>query len=194
MITKLSQLDPNGTYSYADYLTWQFQERVELIRGKIFKMSPAPSNDHQKVSIVISGIIWQFFRNDKFEVRTAPFDVRLNRKKQDDQNAKTVVQPDICIICDPNKLDKRGCNGAPDLVVEILSPGNSRKEMHEKYEVYEENGVREYWLVNPLEKNVIIYLLNGEGVFVGQKPFVEDDQLSSFIFPELTMDLKEVFA
>ncbi len=194
MITNISQLDPEKTYSYADYLTWQLKERVELIKGKLFKMSPAPSNTHQKIATALSAIVWQYFRKESCQVRVAPFDVRLNRKKQNDVEAKTVVQPDLCVICDPNKLDKRGCNGAPDLVVEILSPGNSRQEMKEKFEVYEENGVREYWLVNPTDKNVIVYLLDEKGKFIGQKPFIEEDTLRSFIFPELEIELEEVFA
>jgi len=194
MITEISQLDPNKTYTYADYLTWQLQERIELIKGKLFKMSPAPSNTHQKIATALSGIIWQFFRKSSCEVRSAPFDVRLNRRKLDDQTSKTVVQPDLCVICDAEKLDERGCNGVPDLIVEILSPGNSKKEMSDKFEVYEENGVREYWLVNPSEKNVIIYTLNEESVFIGRKPFIEDDVLSSYIFPELRIDLAEIFA
>jgi len=119
--------------------------------------------------------------------------VRLSREKKSDEKSITVVQPDLCVICDLDKIDDRGCNGAPDLVVEILSPGNSRKEMHEKFEVYEEAGVKEYWLVNPLDKNAIIYTLKNDLEFVGHKPFIESDHLNSVIFPDLRIDLAEVF-
>ncbi|MEM7108860.1 MAG: Uma2 family endonuclease [Bacteroidota bacterium] len=192
-ITEFSKLDLDKTYSYADYLTWRFQDRVELIKGKVFKMTPAPSRGHQGISIALSAIVWNHFRGNPCQVYEAPFDVRLSKNKTSDKNAKTVVQPDLCVICDPEKTDDRGCNGAPDLVVEILSPGNSKREMREKFEAYEESGVREYWIVNAMDKNVIIYLLNDQGIFVGLKPFIETDELVSSIFPELKIDLVEVF-
>ena len=146
---KLADLDINKVYSYADYFKWKFEERVELIRGYIFKMSPAPNVRHQQLSAEIGGQLWSFLRGKKCQVFTAPFDVRLPRKSTDDKEIITVVQPDICVICDPSKLDKRGCLGAPDIVVEILSPGNNTKELKNKYEVYEEAGIKEYWVVSP---------------------------------------------
>ncbi len=142
-ITALSQLDPNGSYTYADYLTWEFQEYVELIKGHIYKMA-APSRYHQRISSKIHGRLFMFFDNHPCHVYSAPFDVRLSTKGTANKAVTTVVQPDICVICDLNKLDKRGCIGAPDLVIEILSPGNTHKEMRQKYEVYEENGVLEF--------------------------------------------------
>jgi Uma2 family endonuclease len=105
----------------------------------------------------------------------------------------TVVQPDLCVICDENKLDEQGCNGAPDWVIEILSPGNSRFEMREKFRAYEEAGVREYWIVNPAERNVLQYVLNEAGQYSGLAPATEEDQLRPHIFPDLVIDLKEVF-
>ncbi|MEM8568579.1 MAG: Uma2 family endonuclease [Bacteroidota bacterium] len=193
MITKFSQLDLGKSYSYADYLTWQFKERVEVIKGKVFKMTPAPSRGHQGISTALSAMVWNHFRKSPCQVYEAPFDVRLSRSKISDSKAKTVVQPDLSVICDPAKTDDKGCNGAPDLVVEILSPGNSKREMKEKFEAYEEAGVREYWIINGLDRNVIIYLLNKKGVFQGQKPFVETDELVSSIFPDLKIGLQEVF-
>lgn len=193
IVSDINELDLSKVYSYADYLNWRFHERVELIKGKLFKMSPAPSRIHQQVSIALSSMVWHHFKNQRCEVFEAPFDVRLNRTKQSDKKSITVVQPDLCVICDPDKIDERGCNGAPDLVVEILSPGNSKKEMKEKFEVYEETGVREYWLVNPLDKNVIIYTLSHNGLYQGQKPVLEDENLTSYIFPEMSIPLDEVF-
>lgn len=102
-------------------------------------------------------------------------------------------QPDLCIICDAQKLDERGCKGAPDLIVEILSPGNSKREMRDKFEIYEEAGVREYWLVNPSEKTVLIYLLGEQGRFMGLQPLTEDQIAKAVIFPELEIGLKELF-
>ena len=192
VITELSQLDKNKTYTYKDYLLWQFQERVELIKGKLFPMSPAPNVAHQRIAINLTGIFWQFFKNKPCQVFSAPFDVRLPVPSKKG-NPTTVVQPDLCVICDPTKLDEQGCNGAPDLVIEVLSPGNSRREMHEKFQVYEESGVKEYWLVYPLDKNVIVYILNPDGQFIGLRPIIEGQVLHSTLFPDLIVDLGELF-
>ena len=196
VITRLSQLDPEGTYSYADYLKWQFQERVELFRGKIFKMSPAPSIKHQRVAFQLTKQMADKLSGNPCEIFFAPFDVRLyNRKKSAKANKDvfTVVQPDLCIVCDPVKLeDGQSCNGAPDLVVEILSPGNSKKEKKDKFELYEEAGVREYWLVEPSEDSVLIYVLNEADRYIGLQPATEVAQ--SVIFPELKVDLEKLFA
>jgi Uma2 family endonuclease len=190
--TSLSQLNPEGLYTYADYLTWEFQERVELIRGRLFPMSPAPSTLHQQVSGAIHFEIYRYFLHQSCQVFFAPFDVRLPVSLKKGQTT-TVVQPDICVICDAGKLDEKGCFGAPDLVVEVLSPGNSKKEMREKYQAYEESGVLEYWLVYPVDREVRVYVLNAEGKFVGLAPVVEDDVLGSVAFPGLEIDLKRVF-
>ncbi|MCB0628392.1 MAG: Uma2 family endonuclease [Saprospiraceae bacterium] len=194
-MTNPSRLDADKQYSYADYLLWQFKERVELIRGRIFKMSPAPSTTHQKVSRQLSLQLFAFFDKKKScEAFSAPFDVRLpigNTRKDDE--TFTVVQPDLCVICDLDKLDEKGCLGAPDLIIEILSPGNSKREMREKFEVYEESGVQEYWLVNPSDKTVLIYVLNDDREFVGLQPLTEDQIARSRTFPELEIRLNEVF-
>ena len=194
-ITELSQLDLNGTYSYADYLKWQFKDRIELLRGKIFPMSPAPSIRHQKVSTMLQGYLFNFLLDNDCQLFAAPFDVRLyNRKKSRKANKEifTVVQPDLCVVCDPVKLeDNQSCNGAPDLVIEILSPGNTRREMDDKFELYEEAGVREYWLVEPNDEAVLIYVLNENERYIGMKPAT--DIARSAIFPELSIDLARVF-
>jgi Uma2 family endonuclease len=193
-ITRVEQLDFNKVYSYADYLTWKFQERFEILKGKIFSMSPAPSRMHQTASFRISGIFYNFFLSKTCTVYTAPFDVRLiNHKKSTPNNEIfTVVQPDICVICDESKLDDKGCMGSPDLIIEILSPGNSKKEMNLKFDLYEENGVKEYWIVEPFQKSVLIYILQNEK-YVGLKPFTEDEKIKSVIFPELIFDVNDIF-
>ena len=196
MITNISQLDLNKTYSYADYLTWQFEQYVELIKGKIWKMSPAPRTKHQRVSLNLSGLFYNYLRATACKAFAAPFDVRLYDKKKSEkvnQDIFTVVQPDLCIICDKTKIDELGCLGAPDLIVEILSPGNSRKEMRVKYELYEESGVREYWVADPERQTVHVFGLNENEVFESKKIFVSDDVMHSFIFPDLLIDLNEIF-
>jgi Uma2 family endonuclease len=194
MITDINLLDLDKTYSYADYLTWMFQERLELFKGKIAKMSPAPSRYHQQVSGNLHGILWTAFKKHPCNLYAAPFDVRLLDKKKSsiDKDIFTVVQPDLCVICDEKKLDAKGCVGAPDLVIEILSPGNSAKEMKYKFDLYEEAGVLEYWIVNPENKTMLIYVLK-DNQFVGLHPLIEEDKIKSPLFPDLDFVLEEIF-
>lgn len=194
MITNINQLDLDKKYSYADYLSWMFQEKLELIKGKVFKMSPAPSRHHQQVSVQLTGLLWNKFRNQPCKLYTAPFDVRFLDKKKStlDKDIFTVVQPDLCVICDENKLDDKGCIGAPDLIIEILSPGNSNKEMKFKFDLYEEAEVKEYWLVNTDNKTIFIYILK-EGKFIGMHPLIEEDVIQSPLFPQLDFKLEEIF-
>ena len=191
-ITSLGQLDPDALYTYADYLRWRFVERVELIKGKLMRMSPAPSSTHQRISASLHYALYGFFRGQRCQVFAAPFDVRLPLGNKDGQ-VTTVVQPDLCIICDPGKIDEQGCNGAPDLVVEILSPGNSKREMGDKFQVYQEAGVLEYWIVDPAERIVLTWVRNDEGLFIGQAPVTDDDELRSVMFPDLCIPAGEIF-
>lgn len=190
-ITELSQLDLNKTYSYFDYLTWKFQERVELYKGKIFEMSPAPSSRHQRLSADIGFDLQTYLKGKPCQMFYAPFDVRLKKNSNDKENI-TVVQPDICIICDATKIDERGCNGAPELIVEILSPGNSKKEMKLKFELYEEAGVLEYWIIDPEKEMVLQYVLEN-GVFTNHRPLISDDVLTSKVLEVFTLDLSKIF-
>lgn len=192
-VSSFSQIDPNGYYTYQDYMTWTFPQRVELFRGVPYELLPAPNRRHQSISTAFTLAIGNSIHGKGCELFTAPFDVRLpiTSKKG---NSDTVVQPDLCVICDENKLDKQGCNGAPDLVVEILSPGNPKREVREKYDLYEEAGVREYWVVYPDADTVHPYVLNEAGKFIGLKPLTVLDLLTSTVFPELTVDLGSVLA
>ena len=194
-ITELSQLDLNKTYSYADYLTWQFDEAVELIKGKIMLMAPAPNVRHQSISGNLHGICHPFFRHKQCRIFAAPFDVRLYDRKKSilaNQEIHTVVQPDLSVICNPDILDKQGCNGAPDWIIEILSKGNSKKELQIKYELYQETGVSEYWLVYPYEQTVHQFVLEN-GQYQLKKMYTTDDIASPYLFPELKIELTEIF-
>ncbi|MEQ1636854.1 MAG: Uma2 family endonuclease [Methylococcales bacterium] len=197
-ITQLSQLDLNGTYTYADYLTWQFDEALELIKGKIMLMSPAPNVSHQRISMRLSYLLYSFFNHKNCQLFAAPFDVRLhdkNKSKQVNQDIYTVVQPDLCVICDNNKLDVQGCLGAPDWIIEILSKGNSKREMQIKYELYQESGVKEYWLIYPVEQAVYQFVLDDSTQqYRLFKMYPGDAKVNGYIFPELEIDLQEVFA
>lgn len=196
MVTNINQLDLDKTYSYADYLLWQFRERVELLRGKLFKMSPAPGIRHQQISRKLFLDVGNYLSNSSCQVFSAPFDVALLDKEKSTPKDKiyTIVQPDICVVCDREKLaDKQKCMGAPDFIIEILSPGNSNKEINLKYDLYEEAGVKEYWLVSPEQRMVNVYYLD-KGKFIGIKPHGEEQVLHSILFPELGIDLKNVFS
>lgn len=188
-ITRFDQLDLNREYSYSDYLKWKFKEKVELIKGKIMEMSPAPTRFHQRISMKLTSKFLNFFDNHQCQLYAAPFDVRF---PDENGNIKSVVQPDLCVICDPNKLDERGCIGAPDLVVEILSPGNSKKEMKNKYELYQEQGVKEYWIVEPQSRNIFIFVLENEK-YIGIQPVAEDEIVTSVVFPALSFSTEKLY-
>jgi Uma2 family endonuclease len=191
--SKVEEPDPSVIYTYADYLQWKFEERLELFKGKVFKLS-APNTSHQKISGYLFVPIAIFLKNTRCQSFCAPFDVRLpvkNRKK--DEEITTVVQPDICVICDESKLDKRGCCGAPDIVIEILSPGNSHKEVKLKFELYEEAGVKEYWIVYPDEENIAVFILTPEGKYDGAKLYAGKDKIHSVAVPGLIIQLNDIF-
>lgn len=195
-ITQLSQLDLNQTYSYADYLTWQLDEALELIKGKVMLMSPAPNVKHQRTSMNLSRLLSNFFKGKPCQVFAAPFDVRLYDRKKSllaSQEIHTVVQPDLCVICDTSNLDSQGCNGAPEWIIEILSKGNAKKDMQIKYALYAESGVSEYWLVYPYEQAVHQFVLGADGHYQLQAMYGNGDKAVAHLFPELTIDLDEVF-
>ncbi|TAN47526.1 MAG: Uma2 family endonuclease [Methylococcaceae bacterium] len=197
-ITQLSQLDLTASYSYADYLTWQFDETVELIKGKIQRMSPAPNVDHQRLSMYLSNRLYPFFKSKPCQVFAAPFDVRLYDRRKSllaNQDIHTVVQPDLCVICDKAKLDTQGCNGAPDWVIEILSRGNSNKDVKIKHQLYQESGVREYWVVYPYEQVIHAFVLDENSErYALSNTFAGDDMARPQLFPDLVIDLQELFA
>lgn len=196
-ITSLSQLDKNGTYSYSDYLQWQFEELVELIKGKVFPMSASMSR-HQRIVGNLYSSFHHYLRRKKCQVFIAPFDVRLPTYDANGElmpDTKTVVQPDICVICDPTKIDERGCKGVPDMVIEVLSPSTAKKDLNEKFNLYEEVGVGEYWIVFPEAKTISIYLLEDEKyTLLGHFGHLQQPgPLQVRTLPELEVDLEDVF-
>lgn len=185
--------DPSITYTYADYLQWKFKERLELFRGKIFQLA-APNTPHMRVSLKLTTALYNHLKGKPCQVFMAPYDVRLpvkNRKK--DNEITTVVQPDLGVVCDRSKIDERGICGAPDLVVEILSPGNPRKEIALKYELYEEAGVKEYWVIDPGEQNLSVSLLDQTGKFGASRLYKSGDRLAAATVPGFSIDVDEIF-
>lgn len=192
-IQQFEDIDLSKSYTYADYLKWEFDERLELIKGKIFNMGPAPSSVHQRFAGVIFNNLYNYLQGKRCEVFIAAFDVRLPRTSKSDKKITTVVQPDICVVCDPSKIDLRGCIGAPDIVVEILSKGNNKKELKNKYEVYEESRVKEYWIIHPDEKTFMKYTLNEDGKFQPSHLLTLGDEVTTDILPGFVFSLDELF-
>ncbi len=179
-------------YTYADYLQWKWEERVELFKGMIMKMA-APGTRHQTIAGNLYFKLKSFLNAYPCKVFHAPFDVRLpvqNKKK--DTEITTVVQPDLCVVCNVNKIDERGCCGAPDIVIEILSPGNNKKEVQNKFELYEEAGVLEYWVVVPVEEIIIIWYLTKEK-YTKSKPFASGQSITTPILPGLEINVTDIF-
>lgn len=192
-ITQFSQLDLSKTYSYADYLTWKFDEFVELIKGKVMRPMAGPRRMHQVYSGNIFSAIHQSLKRNPCQVYSAPFDVRLTTGGANgNQQIQTVVQPDICIICDPSKLDDQGCVGAPDWIIEIVSPGNTSHDTRTKFDLYEENGVREYWIVFPGLKNVAAYILEA-GKYQLTAEYSAPGPLPVTILPGLALEWADIF-
>lgn len=180
-----------GRFTYADYKAWELNpgERYELIDGAAYAMA-APNTEHQRILTMLIGEFYAFLRGKPCEVFAAPFDVRLFF--QEDESDDTVVQPDLTVICDPGKLGDEGCRGAPDLVIEILSPSNTAIEMERKLNCYQEAGVREYWIVDPMNRLIRVYLLK-DGRYVPQT-LRAAGLARSAVLPGLELPLAEVFA
>ena len=192
-ITDISQLDLNQSYSYADYLTWRFTEYVELIKGKVMRKMAAPTTYHQKVVGNLHLTLVNHLRRNACKVFLGPFDVRLLESTGNgDAQIKTVVQPDLCVVCDPTKIDKRGCLGAPDWVIEVISPKTARLDTTVKAALYAENGVREYWIVYPTEQIVQTYVLEGEA-FTQSGAYGEPGLIPSLVLPEMSLEWADVF-
>ena len=186
-------------FTYADYLTWNFKERIELIRGQIFKMSPAQTFNHQKIQTNILVEFHNFLKGKPCVTVSSPVDVRLKgkpfrKKKLRDDEITTVVQPDIIVVCDEEKLkDNRSVDGAPELIVEVLSPGNTKVETKYKFDLYEENGVLEYWVVYPEYKQIYVYLLNNNEEYGKPVIYETNENITSQVLIGLSIPIDEIF-
>ncbi|GHV35306.1 hypothetical protein AGMMS4952_27620 [Spirochaetia bacterium] len=175
-------------YTYADYLEWGENYRAEIINGEVYEMSP-PLTIHQRISMRLSVKFSTFLKGKTCEVFAAPFGVRLF--PEHDQSDDTVLEPDLVVICDASKIDERGCNGAPDLVIEILSPSTSNKDKMLKFNLYLEAGVREYWIIDP-EKRLVQVNLFEKGHYASSTYGIAD-AVPVTVLPGLTIDLKTIF-
>jgi Uma2 family endonuclease len=180
-------------YTYGDYLTWSDDERWEIINGEAYDMSPGPGTTHQAMVIELILQIGNQLKESPCHLFTAPFDVRLPKENEKEEEIINVVQPDISIICDKDKLDEKGCLGAPDIVMEILSPSTYRKDKLEKFNLYEEAGVKEYWLLSYTEKMVEVFTLNETGKYGRPEIYGEANKIEMNTLKGLTINLYKIF-
>jgi Uma2 family endonuclease len=180
----------NRKFTYADYKAWELKkgERFELIYGEAYAMA-APGMVHQRIATQLIGEFYAFLKGKPCEVFAAPFDVRLFY--EEDESDDTVVQPDLVVVCDSEKLGPEGCRGAPDMVVEIISPSNTAVEMNLKLNLYLEAQVKEYWVVDPASKHIYAYRLNGSRYIM--QNYRQDDAAESAALPGLTIGLPALF-
>lgn len=189
----LPNKNPDELYTYADYLNWDEDDRIEIIDGKpVMQASPIP--EHQFVSGEIFAQLHSYLKGKQCKVVAAPFTVRLFETEEDTStNIKTVVQPDISVICDMSKIDKNGYRGAPDMTIEILSPSTAKYDCLIKLNKYQKAGVKEYWIVDIEEKSVWVYLLDN-GIYQSPSVYTAPAAIKVSVLDNCTIDLAEVFA
>jgi len=176
-------------FTYADYKKWDNEQRWEIIYGKPYLIAPAPTWEHQKISGQLHMQLGSYLKGKQCQVFYAPFDVRLFAKA--DETDDTIVQPDIVVVCDSTKLMRTGYAGAPDLIIEILSPGNTRHDTLIKFNLYLKAGVREYWIVDPEQKTVSVHILKNNEYTT--RIYGNEDSAPVHTLEGLTIDLSEVF-
>lgn len=183
----------NKVYTYYDYLNFPNDEFVEIIDGKIFAMSPAPSRIHQELIMEISAELRNYIKSNKgqFKVYPAPFDVVLINENENENDSKNIVQPDISVICDKNKLNDKGCFGSPDMIVKIVSKFNPGNDYVKKLYLYEKYKVKEYWIVNPMKKNILVYTLTESG-YNQPDLYTFNDKIKVNIFNNLEIDFNGI--
>ncbi|HOT29724.1 MAG TPA: Uma2 family endonuclease [Candidatus Ozemobacteraceae bacterium] len=182
-----------GRFTYGDYRSWSEEDRWELIDGVAYDMTPAPARIHADLSMALLKQLLAYFEEKSCKVYHAPFDVRLPEGNEPDDEIETVVQPDLLVVCDEKKLDDKGCRGAPDLVIEILSPATASKDCILKRALYEKHGVREFWLVDPANRVATVYSLGADRLFGKPAIYSDEDTVQAGLFPDLNVDFGKVF-
>ena len=186
-------VNPDKTYTYKDYLTYDEDEKLEIIDGQIYNMSPAPSRVHQEIISALVVDIGNYIKSNKGQCKVypAPFDVVLKDDEEDTINSKNIVQPDISVICDRSKLTDKGCTGSPDMIVEVISPFNPSNDYVRKLNLYEKYKVKEYWIINPMRKNVLVYTLMDNG-YDAPLTYTFQDKIKVNIYEDLEIDFKSI--
>lgn len=183
----------NKKYTFADYLTYPEDERWEIIDGVPY-MQASPTPLHQEVLTELVRQIANYLKDKSCKVYPAPFCVRLPLSTEKNENEViNIVEPDISIICDKSKIDDKGCNGAPDMIIEVISPSSIKMDRVVKFNKYEKAGIKEYWIVEPEQKLVSVVVLQINQKYGRTEIYTEDDKISVSILPDLVIDLREVF-
>lgn len=185
----LSRQYESRKYSYTDYLTWSGNNPIELIEGVPYAMTPAPARIHQKILVELLRQISNYLVGKSCEVYMAPFDVRLANSDASDEEIENVVQPDIAIICDREKLDDKGCKGSPDLIMEVVSPSSVSMDYIKKLNLYEKYSVKEYWIIHPVDKIIMVYCLMESGKYSRPLIYTINETIKIGIFDDLTITL-----
>lgn len=181
-------------YTFADVISWDGKERMEIINGEAFMLA-APSSVHQEISMEISRQLANFLEGKRCRVYAAPFDVRLFEPDGEaPEDVDTVVEPDISVVCDKSKIDIRGCKGAPDLVIEILSPSTQRHDQLVKLNLYQRAGVQEYWIVDPENRTVRVMIQAGDGIFRTHEIYKREDVAKVNVLDGCFIELSRVFS
>ncbi len=178
-------------YSYADYLTWDEEERWEIIDGAPY-MQATPSRIHQEVLMELSRQISNYLLDKQCKVYPAPFCVRLDEETSE-KKINNVVEPDITVVCDKSKLDDKGCKGAPDMIIEVISPSSGKMDRYIKFNKYESAGIKVYWLVEPDQRLVSVFTIQPNGKYGRPEMYADVDKVKVSIFPDLEIDLSSVF-
>ena len=188
MAEMVERMEPH--FTYGDYVQWDGDERWELIEGEPYCMSPAPNERHQGILMELGRQVSNFLVGNLCRPYIAPLDVRLPEADEKDEDVDTVVQPDLLVVCDPEKLDSKGVRGAPDFIVEILSPRTTMRDQYLKAELYKKHGVKEYWIIDPDTNRVRVHL---QGEWDDPKEYEGKGRLEVATLPGLEVDLDMVF-
>lgn len=180
-------------FNYAQYLEWNDDERWEIIDGIPYNMSPAPNRRHQKITGNLFNKIFGYLQGKNCEIYIAPFDVRLSESYEDEHRIETVVQPDLSIFCDTSKLDEKGAKGAPDWVVEVLSPGTAYKDLNTKLLLYQQYQVKEYWIIDPEASHVNVFLLDKFLKYLPGTSYKKGQHINVSIFKDLSIKTTDIF-
>ena len=186
---RFDKCNENQRYTYADYLTWECRERYEIFNGEAIMMA-SPSVAHQALQVGLISKFDNWLQGKTCKVFGSPLDVRLFPKNDNSDN--TVVQPDVLVVCDQNKLGKKSVDGPPDLIIEIVSPSNINSELMRKFHYCLKAGVREYWVIDPELKTVSVHVYNG-GHYISTS-FEDNDRIPVTILPGSEISLEELWA
>jgi Uma2 family endonuclease len=185
----VSNPDEKKIHTYQDWLTWD--GTWELINGKAYNMSPAPTSLHQYIVGELYFALRTFLQNRNCFVFVAPFDVFFS-ESEEYESPDHVTQPDLSVVCSKDQISKSGCQGAPTIIIEVLSPSTALKDFNEKFNLYQKYGVQEYWIVDPGNRTVHVYSLQ-DGSYQVRQLYTEQDTIQSFIFKDLLVPLNKLF-